>query len=101
MLCRSVLLAGLCAYERRAEAMKTNTTTPSAPAAGSGERCPHCGGDTGFSYKVTIRGVQWMKWDGTGVSFDDSDTRRGAKRCLDCNRIVRKNPNRSGGEKNP
>lgn len=40
-----MLLAGLCAYERRAEAMKTNDTTKPAPAAGSALLpCPFCGG---------------------------------------------------------
>lgn len=64
----------------------------------TGDRCPYCGGTTGYRYTATIRGVQWMEWDGTGVSFDDLDTRRGARRCQDCNRIVRQNTDQSGGD---
>lgn len=55
------------------------------------EACPKCGGKTGFSYRLTIRGTQFMPWRGSdgGAHFNDDDSKHGAYRCEDCNKIVR------------
>lgn len=55
------------------------------------ECCPLCGGKAGFTYRVTIRGTQFMPWKGSeiGAYFEDSDSKNGAYRCDDCGKIIK------------
>jgi len=79
--------------------METTTPTPELSGACSiFERvcCPHCGGKTGFTYKATIRGTQFMPWKGGhgDAYFEDSDSNHGAYRCDDCGKVIKSNAER-------
>lgn len=55
------------------------------------EACPLCGGKSGFTYRVTTRGIQTRSWRG-GDSygyFEDISSTHGAYRCDDCGKIVK------------
>ncbi len=54
--------------------------------------CPRCGGKSGFSYKLTIRGTQTQMWKGSdreGYFEHDHTTGHGAYRCDDCSQIIK------------
>ena len=55
--------------------------------------CPHCGGKSGYQYRVTIEGIQWNEWNGEAVNFENSTRNssgghHGIKRCIDCGKKV-------------
>lgn len=57
------------------------------------ECCPICGGKSGFSYRITMRGRQFQPWKGSDgdAFFEDTDTKHGAYRCDDCGKIIKSN----------
>ena len=78
--------------------------TDSAPAAGSVfslECCPHCGGETGFSYRLYMKCHQFRSWGdaigrkgkeaGSWTTCVDIDSRHGAYRCDDCGKVIKSN----------
>jgi len=69
----------------------------SSPATGSA--CPHCGGKTGYYYKMTIYGEQWMEWNGDPVNFQDTSSKHGIKRCQDCKKRITPNDEASNGRR--
>lgn len=60
------------------------------------EQCPLCGGASGFSYILTIRGIQsqpWKNGDAYESFFEScqSSAKHGAYRCQDCGKIIKSN----------
>lgn len=56
-------------------------------------KCPHCGSDEGYHYRLTISGTQFMDFgnDPKGDHFtqDEGRTKRGAYRCIACEKVIR------------
>lgn len=49
------------------------------------EKCPHCGGTSGYSSDFWVQYHQISDWSGEGISSDDSTGKGGAiGTCLDC-----------------
>lgn len=78
--------------------MQTSIYSPSDAETGSIfdlECCPRCGGKSGFTYKLTIRGVQFQPWKNSGeqASFESFQmpSSHGAYRCDDCGKIIKSN----------
>lgn len=67
------------------------------------ERCPLCGGQSGFSYRLTIKGEQFQPWkNGEGASHFESiphATRHGVYRCDDCGKVIKSNPELSDAQR--
>ena len=61
-------------------------------------RCPFCRGTSGYYYLAYVKGEQSMTWDDEGIHFEDLETRRGARRCVDCKRVVPPNAEVSHGD---
>lgn len=97
----SDIIEGHCAENRKAlgvEPAKEQLEVRRSAAACSifdRECCPLCGGKSGFTYRATIRGTQFMPWkNGEGNAFfADSDSKHGAYRCDDCGKVIRSNDN--------
>ena len=55
-----------------------------------GVKCPHCGGETGYQYKLHIHGVQYYGWDGDpeNAHFSDSGGRAFKETCSDCGKGI-------------
>lgn len=59
--------------------------------------CPKCGGKEGFSYKLTMIGIQEHSWecnfeDDIVTNYDDiSECKTTIPRCLECKKLLRQN----------
>lgn len=55
--------------------------------------CPICGGNSGFTYRATIRRIQFMPWKGGKgeAYFEDTGGNHGAYRCDDCRKVIKSN----------
>lgn len=66
------------------------------------DRCPKCGGETGYCRKLRTSYEQHYDWDGNPSYAADGKTYGGRRAyCLECARILRNilyKPNRAKGE---
>ena len=60
--------------------------TPSVPV----EKCPHCGGVSGFQTSVVFHAKRFYEWSGVDTDTDGYSVKSEANpRCLDCGKPVR------------
>lgn len=56
------------------------------------DKCPHCGGTSGYTYQLEVRYNQSCTWDGSPIDADTTDGGREFKmcECLNCGKRMRR-----------
>jgi hypothetical protein len=70
---------------------ETKTETPLNKSNVEGlVKCPYCGGDTGYQYKLHIYGIQYYDWDNDpeNACFSDTGGKQFKKVCSDCGKGI-------------